>query len=214
MNDMTLLVIVLVLVFIVALTRRRTPNTRPMADSLHRLHPGVAHKAEWMASEDIVRRVEADYTIAQQWMADALLNNTIDYLNGVSRYFCSEALAEQQRITGLQMNKRGPRLVGVMRAHHHVQVRRFSDDGMLCYLLDHQAERRMATYDYWTKRRLNTQDLGAGSYVYEMQYDSVAARWKIAKLIQQLPLSWGMSTATQSPLRFSDNLPSSAGRDF
>ena len=85
---------------------------------------------------------------------------------------------------------------------------------MLCYLLDHQAERRMATYDYWTKRRLNTQDLGAGSYVYEMHYDSVAARWKIAKLIQQLPLGWGMSTATQSPLRFSDNLLSSAGRDF
>ena len=207
MNDLALVALVLAVIVIAYLSRRRTP--RP--DKLHRLYPGVAHKAEWMASEEIVRRVEADFLGAQQWLVEALLGNYTAYLHMLPRHFTGDALREQQRIVSLQMRKHGPRLVGILRAHHRIQVRRFSDNGLTCYVIDHQTERLMATYEYWSKRRLHTQDLGAGVYVYQVTLEN--GRWKIEALIQQLPLGWETFPVSSAPLELTDDLPLAAGRD-
>jgi len=86
----------------------------------------------------------------------------------------------------------------------------------------------MATYDYWSKRRLHTQNLGDGVYVYLMIYDLAADRWKLAQLIQQLPAGWdgssngnghgsnnnGGNTHANVTIRLTDDLPSNAGRDL
>ncbi len=210
MNNVALVSILFVLCVVVILSRRR----RVQPELLQRLYPGVAHKAEWMASDSVVRRVEADYLAAQQWRIETMLDNDTSYLRGLPRYFSGEALIEQQRISLLQMRRRRPRLIGVLRAHHRVQVRRFSEDGLTCCVIDQQSERRMATYDYWTKRRLHTQDLGTGVFVYQMRRDSSVQRWKIDQLIQQLPLGWEAFPFMNSTIQLTDDLPLATGRDI
>jgi hypothetical protein len=102
--------------------------------------------------------------------------------------------------------------VGVLRAHHQISVRRFSDDGLSCLLIDRQSERRMATYDYWTKQRIHTQDLGSSALVFRMQFDRYTGRWKVDEFIQQLPIGW--ETLPGATLRLMDALPEAAGRDI
>lgn len=211
MNDIDLVAIVIALVYVACVTARRRGTPSP---SLERLHPGVAHRAEWIAPRETLARVEADYLAAQQWALETLLTDHLTYLRELPRYFCGKALTEQIRSIAGTLQRPGPRLVGALRAHHQIQVRRFSEDGLSCCLLDHQSERRMATYDYWTKRRLHTQDLGQGVYVYLMVYDQASARWKIAQLIQQLPNGWEGGGRTGIPIRLTDELPVAAGRDL
>jgi len=211
MNEIDLVAIVIALVYVACvMARRRTTETLP----LQRLHSGVAGRAEWTAPHQTLQRVEADYLAAQQWALETLLTSHSLYLRELPRYFAGQALAEQAHIIAGTLRRRGPRLVGALRAHHQVQVRRFAEDGLSCCLLDHQSERRMATYDYWTKRRLHTQDLGSGVYVYLMVYDPVGARWKIARLIQQLPAGWEGRPRSGIPIRLTDELPVAAGRDL
>ena len=211
MNEIDLVAIVIVLVYVACLTaRRRVTETPP----LQRLHPGAAGRAEWIAPRDTLERVEADYLAAQQWALETLLTSHSVYLRELPRYFTGQALAEQTRSVAGTLQRRGPRLVGALRAHHQIQVRCFADDGLSCCLLDQQSERRMATYDYWTKRRLHTQDLGSGVYVYLMVYDPAMARWKIAQLIQQLPTGWEGRKRSGVPIRLTDKLPVAAGRDL
>ena len=211
MNELDLVAIVIVLIYVICVTaRRRTSVSAP----LHRLHPGVAHRAEWMASRETIERVQADYLAAHQWALETLLRSYSVYLRELPRYFTGAALAEQVRVVAGTLQRPGPRFVGVLRAHHQLQVRRFSEDGLSCCLLDHQSERRMATYDYWTKRRLHTQDLGSGVYVYLMAYDPISARWKIARLIQQLPADWESGGRARIPIRLTHDLPVAAGRDL
>src|SRR5258706_825847 len=190
MMETALISTIIVMIMIVAFSRRRRASV--WATDLKRLHPGVSGKAEWMAPDDIVRSVELDYMEAQRWMTEVLLSGYTRYIREASDYFIGNYLKAQQRHAVLQMRKRGPRLIGILRAHHYVRVRHFSDDGLSCLLVDHQTERRMATYDYWHLRRLHTQDLGEGAYVYRMIYDRAAKHWKIEELIQQLPSGWEM----------------------
>ncbi len=180
---------------------------------LRRLHAGVTNKAEWMASDDIIQRVENDYLLAQRWMSDALLVGYVRFLREAPRYFSGNYLKHQQHSAMTQIRKRGPRLIGVLRAHHRIRVRYFSDDGLTCYVVDHQTERRMATYDYWQLRRLHTQSLEDGAYVYRMVYDRSTKTWKIEELVQQLPLGWGGQVVSGSPIKLDKSLPIASGRD-
>ncbi len=211
MNELDLVAIVIVLVYVACITARRRTNITP---PLQRLHPGVANRAEWMAPRETVERVQADYLAAQGWALETILTSYPVYLRELPRYFTGAALAEQVRAVAGTLQQHGPRFVGVLRAHHQLQVRRFSEDGLSCCLLDHQSERRMATYDYWTKRRLHTQDLGSGVYVYLMVFDPITARWKIARLIQQLPADWESGGRARIPIRLTHDLPVAAGRDL
>ncbi|MHB8625753.1 MAG: hypothetical protein ACYDBJ_22415 [Aggregatilineales bacterium] len=211
MNELELVAIVIVLIYVACLTARRR-GTAPAP--LQRLHPGVVNRAEWMAPRETIQCIEADYLAAQQWALETLLTSYPVYLRELPHYFSGQALTEQVRIVAGTLQRRGPRLVGALRAHHQLQVRRFAEDGMSCCLLDHQSERRMATYDYWTKRRLHTQDLGSGVYVYLMVYDPITARWKIARLIQQLPAGWESGGHARIPIRLTHDLPVAAGRDL
>ena len=219
-ESIVLLMIVLLLIAGLRLTLHHAHHdTRALASaSLSRVNAGVSHRAEWLASRDTVQRVQANYLTAQHWALEAQLSSYTLYQRELPRYFAGELLAEQMRAIEVQLRRRSPRLVGCLRAHHQLQVRRFSDNGLNCCLLDFQTERRMATYDYWSKRRLHTQNLGDGVYVYLMIYDLAADRWKPARLIQQLPLGWDGSTVGNSPvripIRLTDELPSSAGRDL
>ncbi len=204
-------IIVLIIAMIAAvIVSRRQRSVLPV--SLRRLHAGVSNKAEWMASDDVRHRVETDYLEAQRWMSEALLAGYIRFMNEAGAYFTGSYLKREQRNADVQLRKSGPRLIGILRAHHHIRVRHFSDDGLTCYVVDQQTERRMATYDYWQLRRLHTQDLGEGSYVYRMTYDRAAKRWKIEELIQQLPLGW--SAQSGSAIHLDKSLPIASGRDI
>jgi hypothetical protein len=226
-----LLMVFLLLIGGVRLMLHRSHHTaRDRAvGSLNRINAGVAHRGEWLASRDTIQRIQADYLAAQHWVLETQLSSYTLYQRELPHYFSGELLAEQSRIIDIQMRRRSPRLVGALRAHHQLQVRRFSDNGLSCCLLDYQTERRMATYDYWSKRRLHTQNLGDGVYVYLMIYDLAADRWKPARLIQQLPTGWdgtsssghsngqhgtGSGTYAHVTIRLTDDLPSSAGRDL
>lgn len=167
-----------------------------------------------MASDDVVQRIESDYLEAQRWMSEALLTGYVRFMHEAPTYFTGGYLKREQHSAGIQMRKSGPRLIGILRAHHHVHVRHFSEDGLSCYVVDQQTERRMATYDYWQLRRLHTQDLGEGAYVYRMVYDPPAYRWKIEELIQQLPSGWGAQTVANPAIRLEQSLPIASGRDI
>ncbi len=203
------LIVVVAVVAYAVRTWRRVP-TQPWNEPLQRLHPGVADKAEWMASESTVQRVMADYLAAHSWLGESGFLNYNSSSRQVRDYLSGSMLTEMERVL-LNSTRRGrARFVGVLRAHHHITVRRFSDDGLTCLIIDRQSERRMATYDYWTRQRLHTQDLGSGAMVYKMRCDPATRRWKIDELIQQLPVGWEQLPA----LRMTDALPSAAGRDI
>jgi hypothetical protein len=204
------LIVALIAVLVYAQRRR----TRNWPGNLRRLHAGVNNKAEWMAPEDVIQRVELDYLNAQRWMADALLAGYVRFMNEAPLYLTGSYLKREQQNALIQMKKRGPRLIGILRAHHHVHIRHFSDDALTCYVLDEQTERRMATYDYWQLRRLHTQDLCDGVYVYRMVFDRSAKRWKIEELIQQLPMGWGMQSVASDTIRLQESLPGASGRDI
>jgi len=200
-----------VIVLLMMIARRRAA---PWSGNLQRLHAGVKNKAEWMAPDNVVQTVEADYLAAQRWMSEVLMHGYERFLRDGPRYLSGVFLKEQQHNTNLQMNKRSPRLIGVLRAHHNVRVRHFSDDGLSCYVVDHQTERRMATYECKQFRRLHTQELLEGAYVYRMVYDTSARRWKIDELIQQLPLGWNAENVYNKAIKLEKSLPIASGRDL
>lgn len=210
-SETLLIGIVLGLALFGWLSRRRNP-ARSATQTLQRLHPGVADKAEWMASETVVQHVTTDYLAAQRWLAETQLLDYMTCLRGIERYFSGAMLREHQRLLQHQLSRNRARFVGILRADHTISVRRFGEDGQSCLIIDRQSERRMATYDYWTKQRILTQDLGAGDLVYQMIYDRGVGRWKVDDFIQQLPIGW--ETLPGSTFRMGDALPLAAGRDI
>ncbi len=210
MVEFAIVGVIVVVVIITIMARRRVV---PWSSNLQRLHAGVKNKAEWMAPDNVIQAVETDYLAAQRWMSESLMSGYLRFLREGPTYLAGNFLKEQQHNTKLQMRKRGPRMIGILRAHHNVRVRHFSDDGLMCYVVDHQTERRMATYDYWQFRRLHTQDLLEGAYVYRMVYDTAARRWKIDELIQQLPLGWSAENVYNKAIKLEKSLPIAAGRD-
>lgn len=213
MFEFAIIGLIIAIIAVLAYSQRRR-RVWYWSGSLQRLHAGVNNKAEWMAPEDVLQHVETDYLTAQRWMADALLAGYVRFINEAPLYFTGSYLKRELHNAQLQMKKPGPRLIGILRAHHRIHVRHFSDDGLTCFVLDHQTERRMATYDYWQLRRLHTQDLGDGAYVYRMLYDRVSKHWKIEELIQQLPEGWGVQTLAGDAIRLEESLPNASGRDL
>jgi hypothetical protein len=204
-------VAVVMILGVAYLIRRHKPHYEPI---VHRLHPGVADKAEWMAPSDVVIQVALDYGEVQRWAAEALTAGYPRYLRELPKYFSGEALTEQSRIVLRHVRRSGTRLVGLLEAEHEVQVRRFSSDGKTCYLFDRQSRQQMITYDYWTKRRISSQPLGDGLYVYRMILDTADQRWKIAQRVQQLPVGCSISHEPTASVQLTDRLPTAIGRDW
>ena len=208
------LILVVVGAVLVLIASRRGRAVRWQAH-LRRLHPGVQHKAEWMAPDEIVRAVESDYLAAHYWMAQAMLSGYIRFLNEAPLYFAGSYLRRQQKIATAQLQsiKTSVRYVGVLSATHQLKVRHFSDDGLICYLVDFQTSRKLTTYEYWKLRSMHVQALDPVAYVFRMVFDNGTRRWKIEDLVQQLPRGWEEKAISDSELRLDENLPIAAGRD-
>ncbi|MBI5669365.1 MAG: hypothetical protein HZC41_15280 [Chloroflexi bacterium] len=204
--------LVFVLLMVIVVMALSNSEHIPWLGKLRRIHAGVAHKAEWMAPDDVVEQVRADYLAALDWLQTSVLEDPARQLAQAARYLNGAYLRRYQTLFQQYYTGRSPRFVGVMRADHEVQVRHFSEDGRRCLVIDAQTQRRMATYDRRRDVRLHTQDLGEGAVVYQMAYDSRDKRWKIEAFIQELPAGW---VGARSPrlVRLSLDLPAVSGRD-
>ncbi len=179
----------------------------PWVNSLKRLNPGVANRAEWIAPNPVIENVKRDYLAFYTYAAETLPHGWLAYLRDLNRYLCEDMLREQRHNLSVRLQNDRGRVFDVLRATHQMEVRHFSADGLTCILIDHQTERRLATYEYWTRNRLHTQDVGEANYVFKMMYDSRDARWKIAEYIQTLP------PGNWQAVLMEINLPQSVGRD-
>lgn len=177
---------------------------------MRRIRAGVASKAEWMAPDDVVDCVREDYLAAVRWMGDNMLASWPHQWSGALNYLSGPYLKRFRMGTPFLSGERS-RAVGILRADHQVTVRCFSEDGESCLVIDHQSQRRMATYDARTHERVMTQDLGDGALVYGMRYDVESGRWKIHDFIQELPPGWGEQP--RGRIREMTALPSTLGRD-
>lgn len=204
-----LLLVVGALVVMVAMNGR---GQVPWGKKMRRVPTDVAHKAEWMAPEAVVARVREDYALVTRWMQEHMLSPWQHQVQAASTFMSGAFLLRYQTILRQQGRSNRPRAVGILRSDHHVTVRHFSEDGEACYVIDHQMQRRMATYDARTHERIMTQDLGDGTVVYKMRYDAVDQRWKIDEFVQELPPGWGKHRA-EPRIRELSALPTTIGRD-
>src|SRR5262245_50935552 len=115
MFEYAIICLIVALIAVLVYTRRRRAWHWP--GSLRRLHAGVNNKAEWMAPDDVIHRVETDYLNAQRWMADALLAGYVRFMNEAPQYLTGSYLKREQQNALLHMKKNGPRLIGILRAH-------------------------------------------------------------------------------------------------
>lgn len=179
----------------------------PWLDDMTRLNPGVLNRAEWMAPPLVLEAVKRDYLAFYEYAARTLPQGWIAYGRELDTYLCNDLLAAQQASLRVRLHHDRGRVIGILRANHTVQVRHFSPDGLRCVVIDHQTEQRLATYSYWQNHRLHTQDMGDQVYVYQMDYDQKARRWKIARFIQQLP------RGAAQMMNLAISLPAAVGRD-
>lgn len=190
----------------------RDGNQIPWSDQLRRVHAGVPRLAEWMAPDEVVNQVRADYRTSVGWQHDNVLQSLSHQWLEAPQYLSGIYLKRYRAILHIQRQARPPATVGVLRADHRIEVRRFSAQGDRCLVIDYQTQRRMATYDYEARARLHTQDMGDCAVVYQMLYDSDSQRWKIDKFIQQLPPGWGNPAAVRH-IEVMTDLPTASGRD-
>ncbi|MCA9916009.1 MAG: hypothetical protein H6671_14155 [Anaerolineaceae bacterium] len=165
-----------------------------------------------MAPDSTVEQVQIDYLAAMEWLQDSLLQAWPRPLASAPIYLAGQYLRHYQHIMTQYQGRRSYCFVGVLRCDHQVQVKAFADDRRTCVVIDFQTQRRMATYDYQTRERLHTQYLPDGVTVYKMVYDDRGARWKIAALIQELPLGWENKSVLQEMSVIPD-FPTTIGRD-
>jgi hypothetical protein len=196
---------------VVAIMSMRSGDRVPWASQLRRIHAGMPPKTEWMAPARVVNQVRGHYQQALDWQHDSALKpfalqwrEASDYLSGMylRRY---RAVLHHQRQTVKLLS------MGVLRADHRIEVRRFSEYGDSCLIIDYQTQRRMATYDYETRTRLHTQDMGDCTIVCQMIYDRDSEHWKIDRYIQQLPSGWGNPQVDH--LQGLGDFPMASGRD-
>ncbi len=173
----------------------------------------VAEKTEWMAPDEVVEQVRAHYLESAAWMTDtALASWAHQWAQAPARLSGSALKRQRNLILSLRAQTR-LQPVGVLRADHLVEVRQFSEAGSFCLVIDTQTQRRMATYNYRTRERLHTQDMGDGVAVYAMRYDAKAERWKIDSYVQALPLGWRSNPLFQEFTTLPDTLKKT-GRDY
>ena len=173
----------------------------------------VAEKTEWMAPDEVVEQVRAHYLEATTWLTEtALLSWAQQWAQAPVRLSGSYLKRQRNLILTFRAQTR-LQPVGVLRADHLVEVRQFSEAGSFCLVIDMQTQRRMATYNYKTRARLHTQDMGDGVVVYAMRYDAKAERWKIDNFVQELPSGWRYSPLIQEFTTLPNALKS-IGRDY
>jgi len=182
-----LLVILILLLLSVALMG---PERVPWANDLRRVGAGVRGRAEWMASEEVVAAVTADYMEAMNWLRDTAYEHPLNPAAAAS--YLTDAELERYRSLAAHRTTQS-NLTGVLRASHQVKVRRFNENGDHCIVVDYRRTQQMVTYSSASGRRIATQALGDAMMVYEMAYDTQDRRWKVARFVQQLPRAWQMS---------------------
>lgn len=191
------------------------PRTVAWVNDLTRLNPGAGEKAEWMAPPQVIETVIWDYGSAQEWL-DTCADNWGRFAEGLERYTAGPYLNYQRRALASLIDRR-PRLAVTLSAAHRYSVRHFTPDGLRCLLIDCQTQRTLATAQYWTGQLIHSQRLDDTALVFQMAYDSASARWKIEKLIQELPPDLpearGAATGKTARVRLSATLPAPAGRD-
>ena len=183
------------------------PSVVPWMDTMTRKNPGERDRAEWIAPVDVVEAVTQDYLSFYSYAAQHLREGWVTYGRDLNHFLTGEMLEQQRESIAMRLQNDRGRVVDILRADHDVQVRNFSADGLRCIIIDQQTDQRLATYDYWNRYRLHTQDMGAGIYVYEMAYDMRTRKWKLARFIQCLP------PGTCQPGTLELSLPHTAGRD-
>lgn len=164
------------------------------------------------AANDSVERIRTDYQAILVWQQTSTSLHASRQWREAALYLSGEYLHDYR--VALQQNATAdsPRCVGILRADHHIEIRDLSPDCRRCLLLDTQFDRRMATYDGHTGRRLHTQDLGSGVLIYQMVYDERHHRWKIDAFVQELQLGWQRYYATASSAEIQlTSLPPSTG---
>jgi hypothetical protein len=205
-----LLLAFLIAVGVISLSSQRQV---PWASRLRRINAGAASRAEWMAPQSTVDAVRSDYMRAMHWLPDSMLQAWTEQWATAPYYLSGAFLRRHQEILKYHRTTYPPRYIGVLQCEHQPHVRHFSDDGERCLVIDHQSDQRMITYDYWTQKPINTQNLGPATLVYEMFYDRQQSRWKIDRYVQELPLGWHAQGQSTSRLRLFPGLLPIAGRD-
>jgi hypothetical protein len=202
---------VFIIFILLAIFRLLLPRAVPWVDHLVRLNAGAGPKAEWMAPPQVVEQVTWDYRAAQGWVAMCAANWG-RFASRLDNYTTGAYLQQQRRVVAALMQSRQPRLTTEFSAVHTLSVRYFSSDGLRCLLIDRQTSRAVTTLDYWSGRPLCRQQLDDRAFVYQIQYDTQDNRWKIAQLVQELPLGWE-NGKTKGRVKVSAELPVAAGRD-
>lgn len=196
-----------IIVGMILLVISSTASVVPWLDSMTRENPGTRDRAEWIAPVDVIEAVTVDYISFYTYAAERLRQGWVAYGRDLNHYLTEDMLTEQRESISMRLQSDRGRVLDVLRADHDIQVRNFSGDGLRCVVIDHRSDQRLATYDYWRGSRLHTQDMGAGTYVYEMAYDQRANKWKLARFVQSLP------PGTRQPGTLMLTLPHTAGRD-
>ncbi|MEP7357572.1 MAG: hypothetical protein ABI847_10065 [Anaerolineales bacterium] len=202
------LVLVGVVAIVLLIVWLAAPRGAPWAHALVRLRPGSGRSAEWMAPPEVVRAVKRDYLAALAWLAECSADWGL-MATELDRYTSGAYFKREWTALGLLVQSPGPRLAAVAAADHHLVVRRFSSDGLLCLLIDHQTQRRMTTRSYWSGRALHAQALPDTALVFQIVFDLKDRRWKIDRLVQRLP----RPASGPVPVTLAADLPVTAGRD-
>ena len=202
-----------IILLVVEIMSMRNGDRVPWADQLRRIHDGVSRNAEWMAPDSVVNQVRSDYQRVLDWQHENLLKSFSHQWRTAPHYMSGIQLKRYRAILHHLRQARKPMVEGVLRADHRIEVRCFSEYGERCLVIDYQAHRRMATYDYETRARLHTQDMGDCAIVCQMVYANDSQHWKIDRYIQQLPSGWGNPEAGRY-LKLLPDLLTASGRDY
>ncbi len=206
---MTIILFTIVCISLVILAAM---SERPVswARRLKRVRAGSA-QSEWIAPEDVLKRVRGDYMESVHWLQDTAI--TQSGRERASRYLTGEMLSQFTEQIAFR-DESLPLFEGVLRAGHTVQVHHFAETGDVCLVIDSQSQRRLATYTTASHERLHTQDMGQATLVYQMVYDRQADRWKVASFIQKLPAGWVLTDSTKPTwIEIHGDLHQTAGRD-
>lgn len=202
-------VFVIIILAIVLIMAVNNSGRLPWGDKMRRLNANMTRQAEWMAPEAVVQQVRVQFLDAINWLHESALLSWAQQWSDASDYLAGNYLRRYRNLLLTQRDSKSVQFSGVLRADHVVEARAFSESGGTCVIIDHQSQRRMATYNRRTQERLHTQDLGDGAVVFLMIYDAKDGRWKIGSLVQELPVAW-----RTRPLIQEATLPGAIGRDY
>ncbi|MEO8397677.1 MAG: hypothetical protein ABI700_32080 [Chloroflexota bacterium] len=202
--------LVIIFIVIVVIMSLNNAGRIPWGDKMRRLNAGSVQKVEWMAPDHVVAQVRAQYLEAINWLHESMLTSWAKQWSTAPNFLSGTHLKRYHNSLLLQRDGKGVEVSGVLRADHVVEVRQFSETGAFCLVIDHQSQRRMATYNRKTFERLHTQDLGDGVVVYAMLYDAKDQRWKIGSFVQELPTDW----RTRPLIQELSTMPGAIGRDY